>query len=83
MKYKKGNKMRSLMDDYNIEFSTIESHGPCSDYHDTMYSNGFISLIAQPTRDIISSATLIDSILLSSQLGESLQGILVTDDSGH
>ena len=32
------NKVCYLMDDYNIDLLNIESHGPTSDYNDTMYS---------------------------------------------
>ena len=74
------------MGDYNIDLLNIESHGPTSDYNDTMYSNGFIPLITRPTRITNSSATLIDNIFtnqLSSQFGESFQGILLTDISDH
>ena len=64
----------------------IESHGPTSDYNDTMYSNGFIPLITRHIRITNSSATLIGNIFtkqFSSQLGESLQVILLTDISDH
>ena len=83
---KKENKVCYLMGDYNIDLLNIESHSPTSDYNDIMYSNGFISLITRPTRVTISSATIIDNIFtnqFSSQLGESLQGILLTDISDH
>ena len=56
------NKVCYLMGDYNIDLLNIESHGPTSDYNDTMYSNGFIPLITRPTRITNSSATLIDNI---------------------
>ena len=74
------------MGDYNIGLLNIESHGPTCDYNDTMYSNGFIPIITRPTRITYSSAILIDNIFtnqFSSQLRESLQGILLTDISDH
>ena len=74
------------MGDYNIDLVNIEAHSPTSDYNDIMYSNGFIPLITRPSRVTYSSATLIDNIFanqFSSQLGESLQGILLTDISDH
>ena len=83
---KRENKICYLMGDYNIDLLNIESHSPTSDYNDIMYSNGFIPLITRPTRVTNSSATIIDNIFtnkLSSQIGESLQGILLTDISDH
>ena len=80
------NKVCYLMDDYNIDLLNIESHGPTSDYNDTMYSNGFILLITRPTRVTHSSATPIDNIFtnqFSSQFDESFQCILLTDISDH
>ena len=83
-KTKTENKVSYLMGDYNIDLLKIESHGPTSDYNDTMSSNCFIPLITRPTRITNSSATLIDNIFtnqFSSQ--QSLQGILLTDISDH
>ena len=80
------NKVCYLMGDYNMDLLNSESHGPTSNYNDTMYNNGFMPLITRPTRITNSSATLIDNIFtnqFSSQLGESLQGILLTDISDH
>ena len=74
------------MGDYNIDLLNIESHSPTSDYNDIMYSNSFIPLITRRTRVTYSSATIIDTIFtnqFSSQLGESLLGILLTDISDH
>ena len=83
---KRENKVCYLMGDYNIDLLNIESHRPTSDYNDIMYNNDFNPLITGPTRVTNSSATKIDNICtkkLSSQLGESLQGILLTDISDH
>ena len=66
------------MGDNNIDLLNIKSHGPASDYNDTMHSCGFIPSITSATRITNSSTTLIDDIFanqFSSQLGESLQGI--------
>ena len=74
------------MGDYNIDLLNKESHCPTNDYNNIMYGNGFIPLITCPTRVTNSSATIIDNIFtnqFSSQLGESLQGILLTDISDH
>ena len=80
------NKVCFSMGDYKIDLLNIESYDPTSNYNDTMYSNGFIPLIARPTRITNSSATLIDNIFtnqFSSQLGESSQGISLTVISDH
>ena len=75
-----------LIGDYNIDLLNIESHGPTSDYNDTMYSNGFIPLISRPTTITNSSASHTGNTFtnqFSSQLGESLQDILLTEFSDH
>ena len=74
------------MGDHDIDLLNIESHSPNSDYNDILYSNCFIPSTTRPTRVTNSSATVIDSIFtntFSSQVGESLQGILLTDISDH
>ena len=83
---KRENKVCYLMGDYNIDHLNIEPHSPTSDYNDIIYSNGFIPLITRRTRVTNWSATIIDNIFtnhFSSQLGESLQVILLTDISDY
>ena len=70
--------------DHNLDFLKAETHRNTLSFIESTLDNNFIPTITKPTRITKSSATLIDNILLSTNLiGRHNCGILCTDISDH
>jgi len=58
----KEDKQCIIMEDINIDLLKFETHPKTETYLDSIFCNGYLPVIAKPTRITASSATLIDHI---------------------
>ena len=74
-----------IMGDYNIDLLKHELHQPTEKFLEAMYSNSLLPMILKPTRETVTTATLIDNIYTNKYHinDKILQGIFVTDISDH
>ena len=74
-----------IMGDYNIDLLKHELHQPTEKFLETMYSNSLLPMILKPTRERVTTATLIDNIFTNKyNINDNiLQGIFATDISDH
>ena len=74
-----------IMGDYNIDLLKHELHQPTEKFLEAMYSNSLLPMILKPTRETVTTATLIDNIFTNKyHINDNiLQGIFVTDISDH
>ena len=74
-----------IMGDYNIDILKHELHQPTEKFLEAMYSNSLLPMILKPTRETVTTATLIDTIFTNKcNINDNiLQGIFATDISDH
>ena len=74
-----------IMGDYNIDLLKHELHQPTEKFLEAMYSNSLLPMILKPTRETVTTATLIDNIFTNKyHINDNiLPGIFVTDISDH
>ena len=74
-----------IMGDFNIDLLKHEIHQPTEKFLETMYSNSLLPMILKPTRETVTTATLIDNIFTNKYNihDNILQGIFATDISDH
>ena len=74
-----------IMGDYNIDLLKHELHQPTEKFLEAMYSNSLLPMILKPTRETVTTATLIDNIFTNKyNINDNiLQGIFATDISDH
>ena len=74
-----------VMGDYNIDLLKHELHQPTERFLEAMYSNSLLPMILKPTRETLTTATLIYNIFTNKyHINDNiLQGIFVTDISDH
>ena len=74
-----------IMGDYNIDLLKHELHQPTEKFLEAMYSNSLLHMILKPTRETVTTATLIDNIFTNKyHINDNIrQGIFVTDISDH
>ena len=65
-----------------MDLLTFQNHQKTSDYHDNIFSNGFLPAILKPTRMSSFSATLIYHIY-TNNISSFSSGIIVTDLADH
>ena len=78
----KESKNHYLLDDFNIDLSEDETHGPTSDFLDLIYSYHLVPTISKLTRINETSATIIGKIMTNSN-EHSKTGIIITDKTDH
>ena len=74
-----------IMGDYNIDLLKHELHQPTEKVLEAMYSNSLLPMILKPTRETVTTATIIDNIFTNKyNINDNiLQGIFATDISDH
>ena len=74
-----------IMSDYNIDLLKRELHQPTEKFLEAMYSNSLLPMILKPTRETVTTATLIDNIFTNKyNINDNiLQGIFATYISDH
>ena len=74
-----------IMGDYNIDLLKHELHQPTEKFLEAMFSNYLLPMILKPTRETVTTATLIDNIFTNTYNSNDniLQGIFATDISDH
>jgi hypothetical protein len=77
------NKQVYLFTDSNINLFNLYESSNCSDYLDTLITNGFVQIINKATRIQNNKASLIDHILTNTNLSEYITGTVIDDLSDH
>ena len=74
-----------IMDDYSIGLSKHELHQPTEKFLEAMYSNSLLPTILIPSRETLTTATLINNIFNNKYniIDNILLGIFATDISDH
>jgi hypothetical protein len=77
------NKQVYLFTDSNINLFNLNESSFCSDYLDTLITNGFVQIISKATRIQNNKASLIDHIITNTNLTKYVTGTIIDDLSDH
>ena len=76
-------KLNVTMGDFNIDLLQSNKHNTMDEFISNVFSQGFVPVIAKPTRISHDSATLIDHIYTNNITSPSKSGIITTDIADH
>jgi len=77
------NKHTYVFTDSNINLLRLNEVSSCTDYLNTLITNGFIQIINKATRIHNNNASLIDHIMTNTNLSEYVAGTIIDDLSDH
>ena len=77
------NKHTYIFTDSNINLLKLNDLPLCSEYLDTLITNGFIQIISKATRIHQQNCSLIDHIITNTNLSKYTAGTIIDDLSDH